>query len=58
MSLKSGSSKKTIGSNIKELVGSFEKKGKIGNSNPKNKKMAIKQAVAISYKKAGQSRKK
>lgn len=58
MPLKKGKSKKTISSNVKELVHTFEKKGKIGTSTPKSKKAAVKQAVAIAYSKAGKSRKK
>jgi hypothetical protein len=52
MPLKSGKSKKTIQSNIKELVHRYESTGKIGASKPKSKKKAIRQAVAISYDKA------
>lgn len=58
MPLKKGSSKKTIQSNVKELVKTYEKKGKIGTSKPANKEKAIKQSVAIAYAKAGKSRKK
>lgn len=49
MPLKKGLSPKTQRSNIKELVDSYDSSGKIGNSKPKNKKKAIKQAIAISY---------
>jgi len=49
MPLKKGKSKKVQSENIKELVDTYKEKGKIGTSNPKNKKAAIKQAVAISY---------
>uniref|UniRef100_A0A6M3XI99 Uncharacterized protein n=1 Tax=viral metagenome TaxID=1070528 RepID=A0A6M3XI99_9ZZZZ len=52
MPLKKGKSKKTIQGNIKELIGSYESTGKIGNSKPKSKKKAIKQIVAISYDEA------
>ncbi len=52
MPLKSGKSKKTVKSNIGELVHKYESTGKIGTSKPKSKKRAIKQAVAISYDKA------
>lgn len=57
MPLKRGKSNKTISSNVKELVDTYKAKGKIGTSHPKNKKAAIKQAVAISYRQAGRSRK-
>ena len=52
MPLKSGSSKKVISSNVKELVGAYKEKGKIGTSRPASKKAAVKQAVAIAYSKA------
>ncbi len=45
-----GGGKKTQKKNIKEIMDSYESKGKIGNSKPKSKKKAIAQAVAISYK--------
>ena len=57
MPLKKGSSSKTIGKNISELVGSYEKKGKIGASKPKNKSASQKQAVAIALNTAGRSNK-
>ena len=50
--LKSGSSKKTIGSNIKELVTTYKLKGKIGASKPTNIGKAIAQANAIAFSKA------
>lgn len=55
MPLKSGKSKKTQKANIKELMGSYEATGKIGNSKPKSKAKAIKQSVAISYAKKRKS---
>ena len=58
MPLKKGSSKKTISSNVGELIKTFEKKGKIGTSTPKSKAAAIRQSVAIAYDKAGKGRKK
>jgi hypothetical protein len=55
--LKGGKSNKTIGKNVKELVKTYEKKGKIGASKPASKKAAQKQAVAIALSRAGKSRK-
>lgn len=56
MPLQKGHSDKTVGSNVKKLVHEYEDKGTIGTSHPSSKKKAIKQAVAISLKKAGRSR--
>ena len=55
MPLKSGSSQKTIGKNVKELMGAYKKSGKIGSSKPVSKKAAQKQAVAIALSKAQES---
>lgn len=57
MPLKKGSSSKTISSNIGEMVRSFKKTGKIGESKPKDIKSAIKQATAIAYSTAGKTKK-
>ena len=57
MPLKSGKSKKVMGSNIKELVNDYKSSGRIGTSKPKSKSAAIKQAVAIAYDKAGATKK-
>lgn len=57
MPLKSGSSRKTISGNIKELVDTYQSKGRIGTSRPSSKKAAVKQAVAISLQKAGVQKK-
>jgi hypothetical protein len=46
-----------ISSNVKELVGAYKEKGKIGTSKPASKAAAVKQAVAIAYDKAGKSKK-
>ena len=51
MPLKKGKTDKIIGDNISELMGSYKKKGKIGNSKPSSKKKAQKQAVAIALNK-------
>lgn len=56
MPLLKGKSNKVRGKNVKELVDTYKKKGKIGTSKPKSKKAAIKQAVAISYRKAGEKK--
>lgn len=56
MPLKGGKSQDAVKSNIKTLVHEWEDRGKIGSSHPRSKKKAIKQAVAISLKKAGKSR--
>jgi len=56
MPLKKGSSRNTVSSNVKELVDKYEDTGKIGTSRPASKKKAVKQAVAISLKKAGKSK--
>lgn len=53
MPLKSGSSQKTISTNIGEMVRSYKKKGSIGSSKPKSVAAAAKQAAAIAYEKAG-----
>lgn len=50
MPLKKGKSKEVFKENVKELIHSYEKKGKIGTSKPKSKAKAIKQAVAIAYR--------
>jgi hypothetical protein len=56
MPLKNGKSRETISQNVKKLVHEYDEDGAIGNSHPDSKKKAIKQAVAISLKKAGVSR--
>ena len=57
MPLKKGSSNKTVGFNIKELVHSGKEKGSIGNGPPKAGKDLQDQAVAIAMNKAGKSKK-
>ncbi|MBT9170632.1 MAG: hypothetical protein DDT18_00976 [Actinobacteria bacterium] len=52
MPLKKGKSKSVIGSNIRELVNSFKKKGMIGTSKPESFAKARKQAIAIAFDKA------
>jgi hypothetical protein len=58
MPLKKGRSKAAVKSNIKTLVKDYKKSGRIGTSKPASKKAAIRQAIAISFKKAGRARKK
>ncbi len=50
MPLEKGKGAKKRAKNIKELMDGFKKTGKIGNSSPKDKTAAVKQAVAIAYK--------
>jgi hypothetical protein len=45
-----------VSQDVKKIVHNWEKDGEIGNSHPKSKKKAVKQAVAISLKKAGKSK--
>jgi hypothetical protein len=52
MPLKTGSSRKVVRSNIKELVDTYKSKGRIGSSKPSSKTAAIKQAIAISLNKS------
>ena len=56
MPLRKGTSQAVVSSNIKTLVNEWEKEGSIGSSHPATKQKAVKQAVAISLKKAGKSR--
>jgi len=56
MPLQKGRSNRTVSANIRKLAHEYEAKGTIGVSHPASKKKAIKQAVAISLKKAGRSR--
>jgi hypothetical protein len=57
MPLRKGRSRKTVSSNIKTLVHEYDEDGMIGTSHPTSRKKAIKQAVAISMRKAGIGRK-
>jgi hypothetical protein len=56
MPLRKGTSQAVVSSNIKTLVHEWDKEGSIGSSHPATKQEAVKQAVAISLKKAGKSR--
>jgi hypothetical protein len=53
MPLKKG--KKAMSSNVKELMHTYKKTGKIGSSKPKSKKAAQKQAASIAYQQANES---
>ena len=52
MPLRSGKGQSAISSNIRELLHSWKKSGKMGTSSPKNITAARKQAAAIAYSKA------
>jgi len=52
MPLKPGKGRKTISSNIKELMRSYKEKGSIGNVKPKSTKHAQRVAAAIAYGKS------
>jgi hypothetical protein len=49
MPLMKGKGRKTISSNIKELLHSYKTTGKIGNSRPASMAKAKAQAAAIAY---------
>lgn len=55
MPLKSGTSSKTLGQNIKEMLHAFKATGKIGNSKPGSMKKAQAQAAAAAYRKRGET---
>jgi hypothetical protein len=56
MPLKTGKSRKTINSNTKELIESYQQKGSIGTSHPKTMSEAVKQAYAIANSQARRSK--
>lgn len=58
MPLKKGNSKKVFKENVKEIMDSYKKKGRIGISTPKDKGAAIKQSVAIAYSEKRKGKKK
>jgi len=53
--IKKGKSKKTISKNIREVVRSYKKTGRIGTSRPKSGQAARAQAVAIALESARKS---
>jgi hypothetical protein len=52
MPLQSGSGQKVISTNIREMLHSFKRTGRIGNSKPGSMKKARAQAAAAAYRKA------
>jgi hypothetical protein len=50
MRLKAGASNKNFVENIREIMHSFAKSGRIGTSHPTSKAKADKQAVAIAFR--------
>ncbi len=57
MPLMEGTGQKTISRNIGELIRTYKRKGKIGNSKPESDEKARKVAIAMAYSKAGKSKK-
>ena len=51
MPLKKGKSDETVSDNISELMKSYKKKGKIGDSKPKSKKKAQNKLLLLLYHK-------
>ncbi len=58
MPLMKGSGKKTISTNIGEMVSKFKRTGKLGTSRPSSKRAAMKQAAAAAYASARKSKRK
>ena len=52
MPLSKGRGRDAVSRNIRELVSTYNAKGKIGNTKPKSKEKAAKIAAAIAYRKA------
>jgi len=48
--LKRGHSRKLIAENIRELMHTYQREGRIGRSHPPNPHQAVKQAAAIAYR--------
>lgn len=58
MPLKKGKSAKTRSSNIRELMHSWKRKGKIGHTKPRSAEHARSIAAAIAYSQARKGKKK
>jgi len=56
MPIAEGTSNATRSGNIREVLHSFKKTGRIGNSKPGSMKEAVAQAAAIAYRKQRESR--
>jgi hypothetical protein len=52
MPLQSGSGRKVVSTNIREMLNSFKRTGRIGNSRPGSMKKARAQAAAAAYRMA------
>ncbi len=57
MPLLPGSGKQLVNANIAELMAAYERKGKIGNTDPENQAHALRIAMAISHRKAREGKK-
>jgi hypothetical protein len=55
MPLKRGSSRRIIADNIRELMRTYQREGRIGRSRPATSKKAVSQAAAIAYRVAGET---
>ncbi len=58
MTLKRGSSPKTISANVDEMIKSWKRTGKIGNAHPPTLAKAQEMATAAAYSKARGSKKR
>jgi hypothetical protein len=55
MPLRRGHSRKVISENIRELMRTYKRDGRIGRSRPPTTRKAVKQAAAIACRKARES---